>query len=288
MVAEPFLQRTRCKRCHVGGASHPRTAGVSAGHQAMHQELSALRSTVDTRSRIRLVEPKTLMPDRFGKKNGPSWRTWSYLARDLVGVVHATLKQAMNAAENQKQKAQTDDLSRTTQSWLEQSTGDQLPKNMRLAILLSMCAIDLKKELTAQQHLFPEYSQMKAHIVTVINNRTRGVAPMMMGNLSDKDSNHHASSDESLESDDGELYRLEIRSGKKVFTKSRPDSSKVCGRICHIRADCRAKTHINGGHPKYAPRGKSAGNCEDEETETTKCAIGDHRFGFLRGIVRPR
>ena len=46
---------------------------------------------------------KTLMPDRFGKKNCPSWRTWSFLARDCVGVVHATLKQAMKAAENQKQ-----------------------------------------------------------------------------------------------------------------------------------------------------------------------------------------
>ena len=66
---------------------------VSAGHQV------TLRSMVDTRSRIRLVERKTLMPDRFGKKNGPSWRTWSYLARDFVGVVHATLKQAMKAAE---------------------------------------------------------------------------------------------------------------------------------------------------------------------------------------------
>ena len=64
---------------------------VSAGHQAMHQELSALRSVVGTRSRIRLVEPKTLMPDRFGKKNGLSWRTWLYLARDdFVGVVLAT------------------------------------------------------------------------------------------------------------------------------------------------------------------------------------------------------
>ena len=76
---------------------------VSAGHQAMHQELTTLRSMVDTRSRIRLVEPKTLMPDRFGKKNGPSWRTWSYLARDFVGVVHVALKQAMKAAENEKQ-----------------------------------------------------------------------------------------------------------------------------------------------------------------------------------------
>ena len=58
---------------------------------------------VDTRSRVRSVEPKTLMPDRFGKKNGLSWRTWSYLAGDFVGAVHATLKQAMKAAENQKQ-----------------------------------------------------------------------------------------------------------------------------------------------------------------------------------------
>ena len=52
---------------------------VFAGHQAMHQELSNLRGQVDTRSRIRLVEPKTLMPDRFGKKNGrvgELGRTW--------------------------------------------------------------------------------------------------------------------------------------------------------------------------------------------------------------------
>ena len=274
---------------------------VSAGHQAMHQELSALRSTVDTRSRIRLVEPKTLMPDRFGKKNGPSWIIWSYLARDFVGVVLVALKQAMKAAENEKQPiavthlqheinvtnevdqelqhfvvtrtegealeivrgaereqgleqwqrlaalydplaaerslddsrqilsppkaAQIDDLSHTIHAWeiLEQRhrerTGDQLPKDVRLAILLSICPIDVEKELTAQQHLFKDYAQMKAHIVTVINSRTRGVAPMMMGNLSDEDSNHHASSDESVESDDGELYPLEIRNGKRETTR---------------------------------------------------------------------
>ena len=55
--------------------------------------------------------------------------------------------------------------------------------------------------------------------MTVINSRTRGLAPMMMGNLSDEDSNHHASIDESVESEDGQLYRSEIRNGKKVFTK---------------------------------------------------------------------
>ena len=327
---------------------------VSAGHQAIHQELSALRSMVDTRSRIRLVEPKTLMPDSFGKKNGPGWRTWSHLARDFVGVVHATLKQAIKAAEhefnvtnemdqelqhflisrtegealeivreaerepsleqwrtlsalydplaagrsldNSKQilspqkAAKIDDLSHTIQAWeiLEQRhrerTGDQLPKVMRLAILLSVCPIDLEKELTARQHLFPDYAQLKARIVTVINNRTRGVVPMTMGNLSDEDRNHHASSDESVESDDGELYRLEIRNGKKVFTKSRPDSSKGKGEERRVKLtqsvsavdalvtlEQIAEPKLTSmGPSKSAPERKSVENCEDEETKTSQ------------------
>ena len=347
------------------------TAGHQAAHEALqtiHQEMSLIRSQIDTRSRVRLVEPKSLMPDRFGKKNGPSWRTWSYLARDFVGVVHATLKQAMKVAENQKQPISVthlqhdfsvttemdqelqhflisrtegealeivrgaerepgleqwrrlaalydplaagrslddsrqilsptkaikiDDLSHTIQAWenLEQRhrerTGDQLPKDMRLAILLSMCPTDLEKELTAQQHLFPDYAQMRAHIVTVINSRTRGPAPMMIGNVNDEASSRDAGSEEFIESEDGELYRLEIRNGKKVFTKSRHDSSKSntkgggkgrtdkecfrCGRIGHIRADCRAKTHINGGPPKSAPKGRGVGSCEEEEPETSQ------------------
>ena len=150
--------------------------------------------------------------------------------------------------------------------------GYQLPEDMRLAIILSMCPTDLEKELTAQQHLFPDYAQMKAQIVRVISSRTRGLAHMMMGSLSDEDRNHRARGDELVESEDGELYRVEIRNGKKVFTKSQHDSSNSntecggkgradkecfrCGRIGHIRADCRTKTHRNGGPPKSAPRGK--------------------------------
>ena len=178
--------------------------------------------------------------------------------------------------------AKTDDLSHTIQAWkfLEQRyperTGDQLPTDMRLAILLSMCSTNLGQDLTVEQHLFPDYAQMNAHIVTVINSRTCGLAPMMMGNLSDEDGNHHANSDESVESEDGELYRLEIRNGKKVFTEPRPDPSKGkgggksktdrecfrCGRIGHIREDC--------GPPKSAPKGKGVGNCGDEETDTSQ------------------
>ena len=104
----------------------------------------------------------------------------------------------------------------------------------------------------------------------VINSRTRGLAPMMMRNLNEEASNHDTSSDELVEGEVGELYRLEVGNGKKVFTKPGHDSVKGntegggkgrtdkecfrCGRIGHIRADCRAKTLLNGGprnlHPK--------------------------------------
>ena len=60
---------------------------------------------------------------------------------------------------------------------------------------------------------------MRAHIVTVINSRTRDPAPMMMGNSNDEASNNDARSDELVEGEVGERYRLEIRHGMKVFTK---------------------------------------------------------------------
>ena len=43
------------------------------------------------------------MLDRFGKKCGPSWRTWSYLATDFAGVAHPALKQAMKTVEKERQ-----------------------------------------------------------------------------------------------------------------------------------------------------------------------------------------
>ena len=126
---------------------------------------------------------------------------------------------------------------------------------------------------------------VRAHIVTVVNSRTRGPAPIMMGSLSEKATNHDASRDEFIESEDGELYRLEIRHDKKVCTKPRHDSIKCnteggrsktdkecfrCGRVCHIRADCRAKTHVNGRLPKSTLVGKGVGNCEEEEQQSSQ------------------
>ena len=112
---------------------------VSADHQAMHQELTTLRSMVDTRSFVWLVEPKTLVSVRFGKKNGPSWRTWSCLARDFVGVLHVALKQAMKTSENQKEPIAvthlqhefgvTNEMDQELQHFLFSWTEGEAPKN---------------------------------------------------------------------------------------------------------------------------------------------------------------
>ena len=89
------------------------------------------------------------------------------------------------------------------------------------------------------------------------------------------------------------LWKVKMENCTPWKTKSRPDPSKGkrggkgktdrecfrCGRIGHIRADCRANTHINGGPPKIW---KSVGNCEDEENrDLTKCAIGTIDLGYF-------
>ena len=72
----------------------------------------------------------------------------------------------------------------------------------------------ISRDLTAPQDLFLDCAQMGAHMVTVINSRARGPAPMMMGKLNEEAGNHDARSDEFTEGEDGELYRLETRDGK--------------------------------------------------------------------------
>ena len=118
--------------------------------------------------------------------------------------------------------------------------------------------------------------------MTFINSRTRGVAPMMMGNLSDKDSNHHASSDESVEkvtmenctawkSGSARSFSLNlVMTQAKATEEGRvklTESVSAVDAFCHIGADCIAQTYLNGGPPKSSPKGRG---------DFTTCAIGEH------------
>ena len=132
---------------------------------------------------------------------------------------------------------------------------------------------------------------MKDHILTVISNRTPGVAPMIIGSV-DEDfiaryvggaprTSGAVEEVELLESTDGELFRLEMKGGKRILTKftKRPPRRTVggsgkpetrecfrCGRVGHIAANCSETKHKNGGPPR-AQRPKRVQNLEEEEEE---------------------
>ena len=84
--------RKRITIFHVCRASDPWTAGtVTASFCRPPSDASRIDphpAVWSIRGRASQLEPKTLMPDRFGKIKGTSRKTWSYLARDFVGVVH--------------------------------------------------------------------------------------------------------------------------------------------------------------------------------------------------------
>ena len=68
---------------------------------------------------------------------------------------------------------------------------------------------DLAKELTAKLQLIPDYAQMRAHIVRVIDSCTRGPSPMMIGNLNEEASNRDASCDEFVGSEEWRMVLFE-------------------------------------------------------------------------------
>ena len=77
------------------------------------------------------------------------------------------LSHAVQAVENLEQRHQ-------------ERMGTSYPKTCDL-LFRSPCVP--QKRVDSTTALFPDYAQMRAHIVTVINSRTRGLAPMMMGNF---------------------------------------------------------------------------------------------------------
>ena len=66
------------------------------------------------------------------------------------------------------------------------------------------------------------------------------------------------------------LGTIRAKATRKVEAKVEPTEFFRSARIGHIRADCRAKTHINGGHPKFAQKGKRVGSCEEEDPSTSQ------------------
>ena len=85
---------------------------------------------------------------------------------------------------------------------------------------------------------------------------------MMMKKLSDEDSK--------------ELYRLEIGNGYMIQAKAKEEGRVKLTESVPLQTHCSRPSRLQSQNshqwwaPKSAPKGKSVGNCEDEETETSQ------------------
>ena len=112
-----------------------------------------------------------------------------------------------------------EDLSHALQAWgnLEQRhqerTGDKLPKDTRPAMLLA-------NGVDSTATPVPGFEEVRARIFRVINTRTRVPAPTAVGHLNSEVGDSDSGSDEVMESEDGQRYRLEIKNRKRILTTS--------------------------------------------------------------------
>ena len=99
-----------------------------------------------------------------------------------------------------------------------------MPKDMRLGIILSECPTDFQTELTAQQHLSPDYAQILAHIFTVICSRARGLAPVVLESWNEGVGNCNASHEEIVEREVEKrtVWKLEMARKSSPKPKAHP------------------------------------------------------------------
>ena len=158
---------------------------------------------------------------------------------------------------------------------------------MRLSCLMQMCPAEVERSVQDQQHMFRTYEALRTHLMTLVSLRTKGPAPMLY-NL-DAETEIQEDTEYSYHFDEeGELFALSLKT--KVMSKkgSGKGSGKSggrpgvyqkgggkgadrecfqCGRKGHIRADCVAKAHVNGGPLKPMPKSKAANSLEEDSSE---------------------
>jgi len=245
------------------------TLGVSAEVDADLRQFLVNRTEGEARQLVR------------GSDSGPGVEIWRLLASHFDPLAAPRVLNESRAVMAPPRAKGMEDLAGTIQAWenLERRvftrTGKRLPADMRMSILAQMCPADLARELLPQQHLFPRYDALRNHIIGLVHSRTTGVAPMI---LSLDPAN--GGGDDAVEGEDGELYRLERRDGKVKMIKAGTGKGAGrgarkcfrCGREGHIRPDCNAKTHIDGGAPRPPPRTKGAGSLD---TDVAPAANGE-------------
>jgi len=207
-----------------------------------------------------------------GAETLPALEQWRLLAMRFDPLGPTSQVQDLRALLAPPRAGKLSDLLAMIQAWenqgerLRKRFGDQpLSESAKMVSLLQMCPKLVEAELESQLHLFSSYPSLKAHITNLVASRTSGSMPMMQGSLEEASPPDPVE----FEGEDGELYRLEKKDGK--FVPKRMPRGKFkgecfrCGREGHPAAECRARTHKNGGpvKPFKAKPSRSANSLEE-------------------------
>ena len=88
-------------------------ATSQAEHVRVHAELQRtqqLAATSGPKNEFRLIDPKTMAPEKFGQSSEPSWLDWSENTRSYIEIMDQDVANALKAVENREQPVLQDEF----------------------------------------------------------------------------------------------------------------------------------------------------------------------------------
>ena len=147
-----------------------------------------------------------------------------------------------------------------------------LGDDIRLTIWMDMLPPKERDDVTRHRHFWKDSDALDRHLLQLISDRARG-APTYLAHVEQEEDAEDLESLLNEETCETYLFRVEPKTGKRQFIKTRrfngqqrPMKCYRCGRTGHISTDCHAKTHIDGGAPRPKPPPRQANSFEDDFT----------------------
>jgi hypothetical protein len=102
MSSEEAVARFAALEAHVAQITAALTAS-QAEHTRVHNELQRtqqMASHSTPKNEFRLIDPKTMAPEKFGQSPEPTWLDWSENTRSYIENMDQELANALKAVEN--------------------------------------------------------------------------------------------------------------------------------------------------------------------------------------------
>ena len=86
-------------------------------HLSTHEQFTKIKAESVTghgqgKYQFRLIDPKSMAPEKFGGKNGPQWQLWSHTTKEYVGMLSQELATGLSEAEGNENHLPPDAVTR--------------------------------------------------------------------------------------------------------------------------------------------------------------------------------